>query len=146
MARVCIFDVNETLLDLRALDPRFERVFGDVGARREWFLQLLQSALVATVTDAYADFGTIGRSALEMTAARRGVELSDEDRKLILGGMRELPPHREARESLERLRDARSLPSTDTLASAASAPATRASESSSMLVDLPETIPRTAMS
>jgi 2-haloacid dehalogenase len=104
--RVCVFDVNETLLDLGALDPSFERAFGDAAARREWFSQLLQSALVATVTDAYSDFGTIGSSALQMTAARRGVDLSDEDRQRILGGMRELPPHPEVAESLSRLRDA----------------------------------------
>ncbi len=106
MARVCVFDVNETLLDLGALDPHFVRVFGDAAARQAWFSQLLQSALVATVTDAYADFAAIGGAALEMTAARRGVELSERDRRDILGGMRELPPHPEARESLERLRDA----------------------------------------
>ena len=40
MPRVCVFDVNETLLDLGALDPPFERAFGDAAARREWFLQL----------------------------------------------------------------------------------------------------------
>ncbi len=106
MPRVCVFDVNETLLDLGALDPSFERAFGDAAARREWFSQLLQSALVATVTGAYSDFGTIGSSALQMTAARRGVDLSDEDRQRILGGMRELPPHPEVAESLSRLRDA----------------------------------------
>jgi len=37
-----VFDVNETLLDLSALDPRFERVFGDASVRREWFMQMLQ--------------------------------------------------------------------------------------------------------
>jgi 2-haloacid dehalogenase len=104
--RVCVFDVNETLLDLGALDLSFEWAFGDDAARREWFSQLLQSALVATVTGAYSDFGTIGSSALQMTAARRGVDLSDEDRQRILGGMRELPPHPEVAESLSRLRDA----------------------------------------
>lgn len=106
MARVCVFDVNETLLDLGALDPHFERTFGDAGVRRLWFLQLLQSALVATVTGAYSDFGTIGGAALEMVAEREGVELSEEDRQRILGGMRELPPHPEVAESLDRLRDA----------------------------------------
>jgi len=106
MARVCLFDVNETLLDLSALDPHFERVFGDAGVRRAWFLQLLQSALVATVTGAYSDFGTIGGVALEMVAEREGVDLSEEDRRMILGGMRELPPHPEVAESLQRLRDA----------------------------------------
>jgi 2-haloacid dehalogenase len=37
MARVIVFDVNETLLDPRALAPPFARVFGDAGARRDWF-------------------------------------------------------------------------------------------------------------
>jgi 2-haloacid dehalogenase len=106
MARVCVFDVNETLLDLGALDPHFKRAFGDAGVRRIWFMQLLQSALVATVTDTYSDFGTIGGAALEMVAERQGLDLSDEDKQKILGGMRELPPHPEVAESLDRLRDA----------------------------------------
>ena len=106
MARICVFDVNETLLDLGALDPHFERIFGDAGVRRAWFGQLLQSALVVTVTDAYSDFGKIGGAALEMTAERQGVILSDEDKRQILGGMRGLPPHPEVAESLSRLRDA----------------------------------------
>jgi 2-haloacid dehalogenase len=106
MARVCVFDVNETLLDLGSLDPHFERVFGDAGVRRAWFSQVLQSAFVATITGAYSDFGTVGRAALEMVAEREGVEISDEDKQRILGGMRELPPHPEVSESLERLRDA----------------------------------------
>jgi 2-haloacid dehalogenase len=106
MARICVFDVNETLLDLGALDPHFERVFGDAGVRGAWFGQLLQSALVATVTDAYSDFGKIGAAALEMTAERQGVTLSDEDKEQILGGMRELPPHPEVAQSLSRLREA----------------------------------------
>ena len=106
MARVCVFDVNETLLDLGVLDAHFERAFGDAGVRRVWFMQLLQSALVATVTGAYSDFGEVGGAALEMVAAREGVSLSDEDRQRILGGMRELPPHPEVATSLGRLREA----------------------------------------
>jgi 2-haloacid dehalogenase len=106
VARICVFDVNETLLDLGALDPHFGRIFGDAGVRRAWFGQLLQSALVATVTDAYSDFGAIGGAALEMMAERQGVALSDEDKLQILGGMRELPPHPEVAGSLSRLRDA----------------------------------------
>ncbi len=106
MARVCVFDVNETLLDLKALDPHFERVFGDAGVRQSWFLQVLQSAFLATITDTYSDFGAIGAAALDMTAGRQGVRISDEDRQAILGGMRELPPHPEVPEALDHLRDA----------------------------------------
>jgi 2-haloacid dehalogenase len=106
MPRVCVFDVNETLLDLRALDPAFVQVFGDAAARREWFTQMIQSALVATVTGAYAPFGQIGDAALTMVAARRGVALGDDARRQLLGGMRSLPPHPEVRPALERLRAA----------------------------------------
>jgi 2-haloacid dehalogenase len=103
MAPVCVFDVNETLLDLAALDDRFERLFGDRGVRQAWFGQLLQSAMVATITGAYSDFGTIGRAALEMTAARLGVELSDDDREAVVGGMTRLPAHPEVPGALDRL-------------------------------------------
>ena len=41
-----------------------------------------------------------------MVAERQGVELSDEDKQQILGGMQVLPPHPEVDESLGRLRDA----------------------------------------
>lgn len=106
MARICVFDVNETLLDLAALDPPFERVFGRPGVRREWFSQLLQSALVATITDAYADFGTIGRAALEIVARRHGLQLGAGDRDAILGTMRSLPPHPDVPAALRRLQAA----------------------------------------
>ncbi len=103
---VCVFDVNETLLDLAALDPHFERIFGDAGVRRLWFSQLLQSALVTSVLNDYTDFGSIGAVALTMIASRQDIELSDGDRQTILGAMRELPPHHDAHDGLERLRSA----------------------------------------
>jgi 2-haloacid dehalogenase len=106
MRRICVFDVNETLLDLTALDPAFERLFGDAAVRQMWFAQMIQSALVSTVTNEYATFGAIGGAALTMTAARRGVTLTEEDRKDILGMVPQLPPHPEVAESLARLRDA----------------------------------------
>jgi hypothetical protein len=37
MARVYVFDVNGTLPNLGALDPRFERVFGVAATRQAWF-------------------------------------------------------------------------------------------------------------
>lgn len=106
MPRIYVFDVNETLLDLRALDPLFERAFGDAAVRQAWFTQLLQSAFISTITGDYKDFGTIGASALEIIATRRGVTLSQEDRTSILQGMRRLPPHPDVRDGLERLRSA----------------------------------------
>ncbi len=106
MKRVCVFDVNETLLDLAALAPLFERAFGDASVRRLWFNQMLQSAFVGVMTDAYATFGEAAGAALQMTEERQGVEVSEEDRQGILGGLRDLPPHPEVPASLDRLRDA----------------------------------------
>ena len=104
MPRVIVFDVIETMLDLRALDPPFKRVFGHVAVRQQWFTQMLQSALVATVTDRYADFGTIGRAALRMAAEKLGRALSDSQEQEILGAVRSLPPHPDVRGALEQLR------------------------------------------
>lgn len=102
--RVLIFDVNETLLDLRPLDPHFARIFGDPNVRRQWFQQFVQSFLVTIVVARYLDFGTIARTSLEMIAARMGKSLSDEDRQRVLGAMRELPAYPEVRPALERLK------------------------------------------
>lgn len=104
--RVLLFDVNETLLDLGALDPHFARLFGDARVRREWFGVMLQSALLFTVTGPYVDFGTHFRTALRLTAERHSVTLSPEDERAILGDVRRLPPHPDVRPALERLRNA----------------------------------------
>ncbi len=56
MSRVIAFDVNETLLDLAALDPLFERAFGDASLRPLWFAQMLQVAFVGVITGNYVDF------------------------------------------------------------------------------------------
>lgn len=106
MPPVYVFDVNETLLDLRALDPVFERVFGDSAARSQWFGQFIQSALVTIATGRYHDFGTIGMAALQMTAAARGTELTDTHRRAVADAMRHLPAHPEVPAALIRLREA----------------------------------------
>ncbi len=106
MTRICIFDVNETLLDLAALDPIFQRLFGDASLRKAWFTQMLQSALVATITNAYTDFGATGIAALEMLANRQRVALTEGDRQQIRDGMQHLPAHPEVKNSLEKLQAA----------------------------------------
>lgn len=106
MNHILVFDVNETLLNLSALDPHFERIFGDASLRQRWFEQTVQSALVSVVTDNYADFSRVAQAALEMVAAREGVMLTGDDKAVILGGVRALPPHPEVKEALGRLQNA----------------------------------------
>ena len=103
MPRVIAFDVNETLLDLRALDPHFVRVFGDAAIRPLWFAQMLQLAFVGAITGEYIDFTTAQRRALRILATRRGVTLADADASAIAEQMTGLPPHDDVRPALERL-------------------------------------------
>ena len=106
MKRVLVFDVNETLLDLSALDPHFQRVFGDATVRVEWFQTMLQSAFLTTITGPYKPFGEHFRAALAITALRRDLRVSPEDERAILAGVRRLPAHPDVRPALERLRAA----------------------------------------
>ncbi len=106
MPRVIVFDVNETMLDTNALEPHFERVFGEKSALREWFSQLLLYSEVATIAGPYFDFSTIAGAALDMTAASREVKLSSNDKEQILKAMLSLPPHPDVHDALAPLRDA----------------------------------------
>jgi len=106
MRKLIVFDVNETLLDLTALDPHFERVFGDASVRTTWFATVLRNSLVSTVTGLYDDFGKIAGASLEMTALQNGISLRDEDRNLIMGTIRSLPAHPDVIPGLEKLKAA----------------------------------------
>lgn len=106
MPRIIVFDVNETMLDISALEPHFKRAFGDGAVLKEWFSTVLLYSEVASLAGPYADFGAIGGAALDMTGASRGVSLSPEDRNHILSGMRSLPAYPDVRDGLRRLKDA----------------------------------------
>src|SRR5215211_6397125 len=102
--RVIAFDVNETLLDLRALDAVFEESLGDASLRATWFAQMLQVAFVGAITDRYVDFATAQQAALDMLAQRRGVTLPPDAADRVAAAMRALPPHPEVADALARLR------------------------------------------
>ena len=104
--RIIVFDVNETLLDIGALAPQFERIFGDPGVLQEWFTNVVLYSQTLTIAGPYTDFGSIARASLEMTAQARGVTLETGDRDGILRGLVSLPAHDDVRASLERLRTA----------------------------------------
>ena len=101
---VLAFDVNETLLDLRALDAPFIAAFGDASVRPQWFALMLQLAFVGGLTGEYIDFSTAQRSALTLLATRQKIALSADRSAAILDGMKTLPPHPEVRVAMERLR------------------------------------------
>ncbi len=105
MTKVIAFDVNETLLDLRALDPHFEELFGSAALRPQWFGQMLQLSFVGGLTGSYVDFVTAQKAALKMLGVRQEVEVSDEIATATVDRMRALPPHPEVVDALTRLLD-----------------------------------------
>ena len=66
---VVVFDVNETLLDLDALTPHFERLFGRSGVLQEWFAQLILYSQTITLTGDYVPFGDLGGAVLRIIGA-----------------------------------------------------------------------------
>ena len=104
MPRILAFDVNKTLLDLSALDPLFERAFGDAALRPQWFAQMLQLAFVGVITGRDIDFTTAQHGALRMVAERTGTELGDSAADEIVAAMRTLPPYPDVAPALDRLR------------------------------------------
>lgn len=106
MRPVIAFDLNGTVLDLSALDPYFLRTFGDTEARREWFIELIQSAMVATITGSFVDFPTLGKNALETLAGRRSAMLGSEEKIELLQNLRQIPAFPDVGPALARLQDA----------------------------------------
>ena len=100
-----VFDVSETLLDLEAMAPIFERIFNEVGAMRLWFANLILYSCALTVADQYVPFTDIGGAVMQMLAKTKGIEISEADKAELTARFASIPPHPEAPQALRRLRD-----------------------------------------
>jgi 2-haloacid dehalogenase len=103
---VLVFDVNETLLSLEPIAIELEKVFGAAPPIGEWFARMLHGSLVANELDSYRPFDEIGVEALLTVAEKHGLAMGAGDAQGILGVMRDLPPHPEVYNAMERLFDA----------------------------------------
>lgn len=107
MARdTVLFDINETVLDLASLKPRFEAAFGDAGVTATWFAMLLHSSTVCTLTGVKTGFADLAAAMLDTLAARRSTSLTRRVRGEILACFAALPPHADVPPALERLKAA----------------------------------------
>lgn len=101
MPRIIVCDVNETLLDIGALEPHFKQAFGDGGVLQDWFANVLLYSEVATLAGPYSDFTSIGGAALDMMADAREMTISAADRSRILREMLALPAHPDVVDGLQ---------------------------------------------
>ncbi|HTC02691.1 MAG TPA: haloacid dehalogenase type II [Xanthobacteraceae bacterium] len=101
-----VFDVNETLLDLETMEPTFQRIFGEKGAMRLWFADLILYSAALTVAGCYVPFTDIGTAVMKMLADTRGIKIGDSDKKELTEKFSTMPPHPEVPAALRKLRDA----------------------------------------
>src|ERR1700689_2225114 len=76
-----VFDVNETILDLRTMEPIFERIFGDKRDMRLWFANLIMYSAALTVAGCYVPFTDIGAAVMKMMADKHGIKIDDADKE-----------------------------------------------------------------
>src|SRR3954453_20245017 len=103
---VVVFDVNETLLDIEALNPLFERVFGDRRVLREWFGQLVVYSMTTTLAGLYEDFSSLGRGVFQRVGALHGVAIDAADVEALREGLLTMPAHPDVEEGLTELKRA----------------------------------------
>jgi len=99
-----LFDINETVLDLASLRPKFEAVFGNAGVTATWFAMLLHTSTVCALTGVKTGFAELAGTMLDTIAARCDVTISDDQRSEILGAFASLTPHPDVVPALHRLR------------------------------------------
>src|SRR4029077_8578228 len=90
---VLVFDVNETLIDIDAMAPLFEQIFGDARAMREWLGQLVMYSMTTALSGCYVDFFTLGQGMLRMRGEINGTPISNGVRDLIKQAMLTMPAH-----------------------------------------------------
>lgn len=104
--QVILFDINETVLDLASLKPKFQHYFGDELHMSTWFAMLLHSSTVCVTTSVRSDFKSLARAALLSLAGRVQVSLSSESIDEILATFAQLAAHDDIVPAMQKLRQA----------------------------------------
>lgn len=106
MLPVLVFDVNGTLLDIQALAPQFQQLFGTAISVREWFREVLHHSLVLTLAGDYVELGQVAKAVLEMTSVTLGAELDKAAITAVTQGLLSLPPFPEVTSALDMFKTA----------------------------------------
>jgi len=103
---ICVFDVNETLLDIEFIAPVFQRLFGDRQVLREWFAQLILYSGAITLSGPYTTFFTLGQGVLKMLGTIHRVSVRESDVDELRTRMLTMPVHPDVPAGLKQLKDA----------------------------------------
>jgi 2-haloacid dehalogenase len=103
---ICVFDVNETLLDIEFIAPLFQRLFGDRKVLREWFGQLILYSETTTLSGPYMTFFTLAQGVLKMLGSIHNVSIQQADIDELRVRMLTMPAHPDVPPGLKQLKDA----------------------------------------
>jgi 2-haloacid dehalogenase len=103
---ICVFDVNETLLDIEFMAPLFQRLFGDRRVLREWFGQLILYSDALTLSGPYTTFFDLGQGILQMLASIHHVSVRQSDVDELRARMLTMPAHTDVPAGLKALKEA----------------------------------------
>ncbi len=107
MARdTILFDINETVLDLSALRPKFAAAFATDSVTDVWFARLLHTSTVCALTGVETGFAQLAGSMLDFVASGNGISLNDDQRTEILSTFAGLKPFPDVAPALQQLRQA----------------------------------------
>lgn len=101
---IIMFDINETVLNLESLQPKFKATFGSEDALSLWFSKLLHVSTVCVATNVKSTFSELASITLEALAQRYRCDLPPDKKEALLVSFASLPPHSDIKESFHRLR------------------------------------------
>ncbi len=103
---VILFDINETVLNLAILKPKFKHYFGDEKHMDTWFSMLLHSSTVCLITEVKTDFKSLAEAALYSLAGKLKLSLPSGGCNDLLNTLADLPAHTDIKPSLTKLHSA----------------------------------------
>ena len=103
---ICVFDVNETLLDIEFIAPLFQRLFGDRKVMREWFGQLILYSEAIALSGPYTTFFSLGQGVLQMLGSIYSVSVQRADIEELRIRMLTMPAYPDVVAGLKQLKDA----------------------------------------
>lgn len=104
--KVIVFDVNETLSDMRPMAERFSAAGADPALARLWFATLLRDGFALTAAGDSAHFADIGGELLKEMLRDAGVPEPDDTANTLVAAVAELPLHPDVPDGIRTLRSA----------------------------------------
>ena len=91
--KVILFDVYGTLLDMRDVENRLNRILDSKRGYLIWFEMFMQYCFVDNCTDQFNDFNAIAEATMHMTARALGGEIDSDQIRSVLDLLKQVPLH-----------------------------------------------------